>query len=330
MSDVSVPSNAGVSEPWFAKPNVEVLFYRINRRPIGGDPSLFHPDPDLLSHLQRVLEPTEPASSGRRNRREWRLGSLEFDTSAGTFTGRLGWARTGEALGVTWDAPSHAWLDRVVAKDDGAVAPVAFTLDGRVLGILKHPSFTTETVLDDVLTQILNKGEEVSGFPTTQWSVEPLGDERDFYSWLDSVDQLLVLRMIFERPNPDGEPEFDELSERLDRYHADQITEEIRARSDETGLQKTEVQNDPTTRGFLVAALNHAFGRIWAKGKRNGRSVSYDQRKQVLRQSLDFVGSDWETATSNVLGAVERKGLDRGKNAQGSGVLDGGGATSSS
>ena len=47
--------------------------------------------------------------------------------------------------------------------------------------------------------------------------------------------------------------------------------------------------------------------RVWAKGKKNGRTVHYDQRKQVARASIDAVGSDWETATDSVLGAVERQ-----------------------
>ena len=90
----------------------------------------------------------------------------------------------------------------MVSKDDSGVAPIAFDAKTRVLGVLKHPSFTTEAVLAKVLTQILNRGEELTDFPTTQWSVEPLGDVSEFYSWLKRVDQLLVLRLVFKRPNP--------------------------------------------------------------------------------------------------------------------------------
>lgn len=292
---------------WFAKQGQEVLFYRINRRPIGGDPSLFQPDPDLLGHLERVLEPSEPATSGTQYQRTWRLGDLSFDRERGTFTGRLGWARSGEAVGQAWDDEQHSWMDRVVARDESAVSPVAFTSNGRILGILKNPSFSTESVLGDVLGQILNRGERQTDFPTTEWSVEPLGDSQEFYEWLDDLDQLLILRMVFERPNPDGEEQFQELFERLDAYEADQIKEEIRARDETTGLKKDVVKNDPTTQGFMIAALKYAFGRVWAKGKKRGRTVHYDQRKQVARTSIDIVGSDWETATSSVLGAVERQ-----------------------
>lgn len=298
-------------ELWFSKPGQEVLFYRINRRPIGGDPSLFQPDVDLLGHLERVLEPAEPAFSGTKYQRTWQLGDLRFDRTRGAFSGRLGWARSGEAMGQVWDQQEHSWLDRVVSKDDSAVSPVAFSATGRILGVLKNPSFSTESVLGSVLSQILNRGELQTDFPTTEWSVEPLGDTQEFYEWLDNLDQLLILRMVFARPNPDGEAEFQDLFERLDRYEADQIKEEIRARDQTVGLKKEAVKDDPMTQGFMIAALKYAFGRVWAKGKKRGRTVQYDQRKQVARASIDFVGSDWETATKSVLVAVERQAESR-------------------
>lgn len=305
--DYGETDKASGGQLWFAKPGQEVLFYRINRRPIGGDPSLFQPDPDLLGNLERVLEPAEPATSGTQYQRTWRLGDLRFNAERGTFVGRLGWARSGEAVGQAWDEEQHSWLDRVVPRDESAVAPVAFSANGRILGILKNPSFSTEPVLGDVLTQILNRGERRMDFPTTEWSVEPLGDSQEFYEWLEDLDQLLILRMVFERPNPDGEEQFQELFERLDAYEADQIKEEIRARDEATGLKKDAVKDDPTTQGFMVAALRYAFGRVWAKGKKQGRTVHYDQRKQVARTSVDIVGGDWETATDSVLAAVERQ-----------------------
>jgi hypothetical protein len=306
--DGEIAHAEGRGELWFARPGQEVLFYRVNRRPIGGPPSLFQPDPDLMGHLERVLAPTPAAGSGTRFHRTWRLGDLSFDRDRGTFTGRLGWARTTEAMAQTWDATNHGWIDRVVAKDDSGVAPVAFDARSRVLGILKHPSFTTESVLGKVLTQILNRGEDTVDFPTTEWSVEPLGDAKEFYHWLRRVDQLLVLRMVFRRPNPDGEEAFQKAFERLDLYEAEQIREEIRARDQSRGLNKDAVEQDEETQGMLTAALKYAFGRVWAKGRRKGKVVSYDQRNQVLRASVDNVGDDWQTAASRVLREVERKG----------------------
>lgn len=297
-------------DPWFAKDNTQVLYYRINRRPIGGEPGLFAPDADLLAHLERALNNAGPIESGRKYKRVWRLGNLKFDSDRGSFTGQLGWARTSEALGRVWNESTHEWTDRVLPKNDSAVAPVAFDLRSRVLGVLKHPSFTTETVLSQVLTQALNDGEHAEDFPSTDWAVAPLGDNANFEQWLDSVDQLLVLRMIFKRPNPDAEPEFQELFDRLDNFEAEEIKEEIRARDKERGLRKDEVRRDPDVRGFISAAMV-AFGRIFAVGRRNGEPVSYDQSKRGLRETLGHVGGDWDTATQEVLRAVERTGRDR-------------------
>ena len=332
MSDLTLSSDGELAaEPWFAKSNIDLLFYRVNRRPIVADPTFFEPEPDLLGHLRRILNYAEPGHSGRKNRREWRLGSLVFDDMGRTFVGKLGWAKSAAALGQAWDSESHEWVERLVPKEDSAVAPVAFDATGRVLGILKHPSFaTTERVLHDVISEILNGGERREDVPTALWSVEPLGDSGEFSAWLDQVDQLLLLRMIFERPNPDGEEAFEELFGRLDRYHADQIKEEIRARDPANGLRKEEVWEDHTTRGFLSAALDHAFGRIWAKGRRGGRDTVYDQRAKVLRQSIDFVGVDWDTATETVLNVVAQRSARQvtdGKHSEGGRLLDGGGAS---
>ncbi|MCS5519172.1 DUF4747 family protein [Curtobacterium flaccumfaciens] len=312
MADVQGDADVDglVTDPWFAKDNTQVLYYRVNRRPIGGEPGLFKPDPDLLSHLERALSSAGPVESGRKYKRAWRLGNLKFDRDGGSFTAQLGWARTSEALGRVWNDSTHEWTDRVVPKDDSAVAPIAFDLRTRVLGVLKHPSFSTETVISQVLTQALNDGEHAEDFPSTDWSVQPLGDNASFEQWLDSVDQLLVLRMIFKRPNPDAEPEFQKLFDRLDNFEAEEIKEEIRARDKERGLRKDQVRKDPDVRGHISAAMV-AFGRIFASGRRNGKSVAYDQTKHGLRETLGYVGGDWDTATQEVLRAVERTGRDR-------------------
>lgn len=309
--------NAKASEPWFARQDVDVLYYRINRRPIGADASLFAPEADLVGHLRRVLDFAEPGSSGRKHKRLWRLGNLQFNGEEGTFTGHFGWARSGEAVAQGWDTDAHEWIDRIVTRDDSAVSPVAFTLAGRILGIMKHPSFSTEDVLDSVLSEILNKGESRLDFPTTVWSVEPLGDTNEFRTWVDQVDQLNFLRLVFKRPNPDGAPEFQELFDRLDRFAAESIEEDIRARDETVGLDKDAVLSDPQTKGFLHAAMI-AFGRVFALGRKNGKNVTYDQRHRVLRDKIDSVGSDWDTATETVLGAVVRRGQNWSNDGQSS------------
>ncbi|MFS0866049.1 hypothetical protein AB3M83_01785 [Microbacterium sp. 179-B 1A2 NHS] len=188
------------------------------------------------------------------------------------------------------------------------MSPVAFHARSRVLGILKHPSFTTEPVLAKVLTHILNEGEMSQALPTTEWSVEPLGDVSEFYGWLKKVDELHVLRTVFKRPNPDAEESFQELFDRLEALHADQIRQELRASDKSAGLNKKAIESDEQTQGFLTAALQFAFGHVWAKGRKRGKVVRYDQRRQVLRASVEDVGGTWDDAAETVLRAVERRG----------------------
>ncbi len=302
----------GESSPlWFAKDGAELLYFKVNRRPVKGNPDLFAPEEDKLAHIERVLSYYASAVSGRNPKREWRLGNLHFDHEHGYFTGLLGWYRTGEAVRPEWDGSTGQWVDHIVEQEEGAVSPVAFTLDMSTLGILKHPTFTTEkNVLDAVLSEIFNKGEIGTDFPRVVWGVEPLGDEDDFYGWLGSVDQLTYLSMTFKRPNPDGEAEFDFLFERLDELRAEVINERIVARDREEGLDKTALRKDRTTRGFISAAMS-AFGTVMARGFKDGIRVRYDQRDEVLRERLTDVGTDMDTATEAVLDAVARKGAER-------------------
>lgn len=309
-ADTDVEQPEDVPAPWFSRDGADVLYFKVNRRPLGGEPNLFDPNPDLLSHIAEVLAPHASVSSGRNPKREWRLGNLVFNAEDGWFTGQFGWSRVEEAVRPTWDEEEGAWSDRVVSQDDGAVVPIAFALNGETLGVLKHPTFTTEQTIHTVLSRIFNAGELSSEFATTDWSVEPLGDEKSFQAWLSDVDQLLRLTMTFRRPNPDGEADFQSLFERLDALEAKLLREEIQASDEDRGLNKAEVRRDPTTRGFISAAM-HAYGYLVGIGRKNGHPSKYDQREQVLREHLSDVGADMHTASEAVLDAVQAMGRKR-------------------
>jgi len=299
-----------IGKPWFSGRTVEVLIYKINRRPMTGDPSLFKAPEDLLAHIKSVLEKGEPATSGRNPKRTWQIGNLEYDHKRREFTGHLGWARTAEALSQSWDPINQMWIDKVVEREDSAVAPLVFIEKGRLLGILKHPTFTTEIVLDKVLTEIFNRGERNSGSYATAWDIEPVGDEHEFLTWMSDLDQLTSLTLTFQRPNPDGEELFNDLFARLDALRAKSITEKYTALDREEGLDRQAISNDKTSQGFIRAAMI-AFGRVLARGNKDGARVKYDQRESVLRAPITDVGDDWNTATTNVLRAVRNIGKEQ-------------------
>ena len=295
-------------EHWFSNTTCEILLYKINRRPITSDPSLFEPDPDLPTHLKRVLSENVEVISGHNPQRTWRLGNVEFSSESTNFTAVLGWERSTKTIGQSWNAAQREWTEQLVNRDDSAVAPIAFRFKGRILGVLKHPSFTTETTLDRVLSKILNDGEKSSGFPTTAWKVEPIGDESDFITWLDQIQNLDRLSLHFSRPNPDAEEEFQKMFERLDLLNAKSFKEEITARPGTDGLSIEEVKRDKGIRAYISAAMS-AFGRISAKGRIGNQVVKYDQRQRVKKIQIEIEGNSLTDAGEQTLQALTSENI---------------------
>lgn len=288
---------------WFAGKDVDVLIFRVNRRPIG-DPMLFAPPRSLLSHLRRVLsaDRDHPVRSGRRYQREWRVGNLVV--GAGTLTGMIGWSRSGIALSNMYDPVSGEWRDTVVPTDVAAVSPFALTTNLRFLGVLKHPEFTEKT-LAHVFTELLNRGEQSLDMPTVAWAVEPVGDRAGFDEWVASTEAITQVKFVFRRPNPDAEPEFEHLFERLDALKAEQIVEQVTALDKNTGLDKDALREDETTQGFISAAMV-AFGYVTGRGYRQGKETKYDQRRSARRETVRSLPADWEGARDKVLRAVRK------------------------
>lgn len=297
---------------WFSGRELDVLVYKVNRRPLYVD-TLFaevyrerQPE-DSLRHLQEnILEHDPTTVSGTAYKRTWQIGNVRADLTRGFLTGRLGWRREGEAVAADWDAERRAWVDRVVPGDHSAVAPFAFIRDGRYLGVLRHPAFDEKTVAQ-VLAQLLNAAEQQREEPTTDWDVEPVGDKEEFYAWLARTDLVTSVEFVFKRPNPDAEPEFVELFERLNFLRAEQIREVVSTRDYREGLNKEALRIEPATRAFIAAAMV-AYGYLVGRGLRRGRKVKYDQRSKVARERVADVGVSWEDATSQVLAAVQRAG----------------------
>jgi hypothetical protein len=292
------------TQRWFAGKDADTLLYRINRRiPVTGE-TIFRQPENVLRHLEEVLSISVPVETGRAHKRRWHIGNKVFDDSAGTLTGRVGWTRPQEVLAPVWDDDRQEWADRVVPGDVTVVAPFAFTSDGRYLGVLRHSSFREQTIAD-VFIKFLNGGERRRAEPSTDWDVEPIGDEQDFYDWVDSTDRIVNVEFVFKRPNPDAEREFQELFDRMNELAASQIRETIAASDADRGLSKQALRNEPISRMFITAAMA-AFGYVVGRGFRHGRSDTYDQRSRVARERIENVAASWDGATEEVLQAVRR------------------------
>jgi hypothetical protein len=302
--DGSAISESG-EEHWFAGKELDVLIYRVNRRPLAtSQPSLFTKDQavPILVRLNQVLDGGVVVRSGRRYQREWRIGNKRVVSDG--LSGMVGWSRQGEVLANIYDEASQSWQDRVVSAEQSAVAPFAFTSSHRFLGVLRHPSFN-EVTIAYVFTEMLNRGEQRRDDPAVQWAVEPVGDRADFDEWLDSMDSVTELRFVFRRPNPDAEEAFADLFGRLDLLKAEQIAERITPSDKTAGLDKDGIREDRVTQGFLAAAML-AFGYVVGRGYRAGRKASYDQRDSALRERVANVDSTWDGAANDVLQAVRR------------------------
>jgi hypothetical protein len=298
------PTAVEPTQRWFAGKNVDTLLYRINRRtPVTGE-TMFPQPENVLRHLEEVLSISVSYETGRARKRLWHIGNKVFNDSAGILTGRVGWTRSTEVLAPVWDDERQEWADRVVPGDVTVVAPFGFIADGRYLGVLRHSSFS-ETTVADVFRNILNRGEARLREPSTDWDVEPIGDEQEFYEWVASTDRVVNVEFVFKRPNPDAEREFEQLFARMDNLEASQIREVIAARDSDRGLNKQALRTDSISRMFIAAAMA-AFGYVVGRGLLRGRQVKYDQRRQVARERIENVATSWDGATEEVLGAVQR------------------------
>src|ERR1700728_4223784 len=181
------------SPPWFVGRPGTVLLYRVNRRPMP-QPTIGAPDhmPPLMDHLEQVLLFGQAVVIGRgARRREWILGNRSFLPDLTGLTGQVGWQMVGEQYRSRYLPDTQEWSDDVEAAELSAHAPFAFDGRTRLLGVLKHRSFGEKAVAQ-AFEDLLRVGETHLTWPSTEWSVEPILDERDFINWLRTVRSVTV------------------------------------------------------------------------------------------------------------------------------------------
>lgn len=303
MGDITADQSA--ESYWFSEKTLDVLIFKINRRPISAFMlAVYEPPSDLYAHLEQILAEAHEVTSGRRIQRRWRVGNLEFDDVNREIRGRIGWTRSTESLQNQWDDDSKSFLEDWTMREDSAVSPFVILVDDELVGVLRHPSFSTEETVNLMLEHLLNQGERDLEAPTVAWNVDPIGDAKRFDEWFSSMDQVLTLTLAVKRPNPDGAKEFEEVERRLDELEAEYIQQSLKARDETVGLDKAAVRRDRSLTGFIEAAMR-SYGWVKGTGKKNGKRRSFNQLKQdQLREPIDDVGGDWQTASDNVLKAV--------------------------
>jgi hypothetical protein len=259
----------------------------------------------VINHITETLLFGEKVKTLGRGKREWILGNRTIDSNEETMTGLVGWIREGTETHGEYDQENKVWRDVTRGRDVSASTPFCFEPKARILAIVKHGSIN-EKVLPGVFEQILNTGESRRQWPSVKWEVDPILDPKTFTGWLREVDVVQHVELVAKLPNPDGTHLFGELWDDIQEMNASQIKSTLDTASP-SGLQN--IQDNERVKNHISMSQN-GYGYVTAKGKKDGRKSTYDQRKNVDRASIDTMPSQWDQAwgvlKSRVLARAER------------------------
>jgi hypothetical protein len=256
-----------------------------------------------MDHLTEVLVFGEVVVTGRGSKREWILGNREISEDEGALIGQIGWRSGGSESENEYDPENKVWVDVIREKENSARTVFCFDEQSRILGVLKHPTFN-EKVIPLVFEEIMRKGESRRMWPSTDWAVEPILDERSFTQWLREVDSVRRVELVAKLPNPDGLEEFGELWEDMQSMDARMIKQEMEAATP-NGL--VGLQNNERVRNH-IAMSERAYGYVAAKGLKDGRKTVYDQRKNVQRTTVEDLPPFWGQIKNVVMSHVRARG----------------------
>jgi hypothetical protein len=140
-----------------------------------------------------------------------------------------------------------------------------------------------------VFEKILRRNEEELEQPTTEWSVEPVLDRRDFLSWLRDADVVTSVSFTARVPNPESKSDFEDLWRRLRDTHATAHTETMRSKREE-GLQEVDKDRDFSQ---AIAMGQEGFATLRGTGYRDGGKTSYSQTEAVASEPVDDLPYSW-------------------------------------
>jgi hypothetical protein len=264
-----------------------------------------------MNHLVEVLEFGEPVVMGRNHQREWILGNRSISQDEKTLSGQIGWQREGRRSTDRYDPDTRTWGDYFEEEEESARAPFAFDATTRILAVLQHRSFS-ETTVPRVFEILLRQGEKEREWPSTEWSVEPILDERDFVTWLRDVDAVTKVSLVAKLPNPDGLDEFGAVWQEMEARKARLLKQEMEAANKEEGL--VGLEEDERVRAHIAMGTS-GFGYVTAKGNRRGKSVGYDQRSRVAKETTDPLPPSWSDVAQALVRIAQRR-RRRGSDAQ--------------
>lgn len=308
-------SNTGEGRPfWFAGKQVQVLTFRINRRPTAQG-NLFAEQPDsFMDHLSQCLQfGLEITTTGRGHERKWRLGNRYTGEHEQWLSGWIGFRADNSEERDEYDVDAASWLTEVVDTEISSTAPFVIVNDTRYLCVAKHPKFS-EGVLPVVFETLLNLGERERDQVTTDWSVEPVLDIVDFESWLQDMAVVDQVTFTVKRPNPDADEDFEQLDDHLRATGAGTLIHTLKPSDRDRGLTKN-FNLDSISHGLMQMA-RLSFAAIKATGRNLvGVPKYYDQGRRVRRQKVRMPATPPEATQRLVEYAIGQE-LERGLGGQ--------------
>ena len=102
--------------------------------------------PSFLDHLEEALLFGTPVVTGRSYQPEWLLGNREINSDYRYLSGWIGYDTTGPGRRDYYDGSTKSWATELIEEQRTAKAPFAIAAETRILGVAKHPSFSSGTL----------------------------------------------------------------------------------------------------------------------------------------------------------------------------------------
>ena len=288
-------------QSWFTGRRVDIVQFRINRRPHAQGRLLTTPLPEsFVDHLAQALLFGETVMAGRSGDRRWRLGNRRIDREGRFVAGLIGWESDELREEDFFDTTSAEWVSNIELASRAVVSPFSVETNSRRLFVAKHSSYAESTIAT-VFRTLLNLGEVSSQeYSTTSWDVEPILDDVEFEEWLRGMSTLDKLTFVAKLPNPDGEDAFAEVFEHLERMRAGELRHTLKPRDPDLGLT-TDFSGDSLALGLMEMA-KRGFAAITASAHDSmSRLRRFVQTNRTRREFHSFLSESYDDARDEVV-----------------------------
>lgn len=289
---------------WFTNKSVEIVAYKINRRPFA-QPELFQPeDPAFPDHLVEALLYGEMIRISNIGNRQWQLGNRQIRSDGAAMSGIVGWQSVDLEEEDHFDQERTAWVTDLVPRRHVTVSPFAIDFGTQYLYVVRHSSFG-ESAIATVFSDLLQRGEQArEAGATVNWEVQPLLDENEFEEWLESITSLDRLQFVAKLPNPDGQEQMEEALRLLEDVDATELRLSVRSTVENGGLSRDLGQI--ATYAALLRMCQRGYASVTAWGRDlYGAVKHYQQSRQVRRERRTISSDDLDAARDELSGMLE-------------------------